>query len=124
MSIEIETKFSPDFEAILRSIEQDRPVPVDSLPSDVAANGKRDLELQALAQTLALRYWVAGFVGVLLLMELIGLFMIVVWQGRGHFHLGDTVFGFLTTGVLLQTFFSFRTIVTHLFPDGAKEFKN
>jgi len=70
-----------------------------------------------------LRYWICGAVVLLLAVELVGLFMIIVWQGRGHFHLGEWTFGLMTNGVLLQTFFSFRTIVTHLFPDGAKDFK-
>ena len=121
MSIEVDLKF---YEDVLKGIQKESPTPVDSLSADVLVAGKRDHDALDREQLLALRYWVAGFVGVLLLMELFGLFMIVVWQGRGHFKLGDTVFGFLTTGVLLQTFFSFRTIVTHLFPDGAKEFKN
>ena len=62
------------------------------------------------------------FRSVLLGAELIGVFMIIVWQGRGHFKLNEWAFTMITNGVLLQTFFSFRTIVTHLFPDGAKDF--
>jgi hypothetical protein len=58
----------------------------------------------------------------MLMVELVGLFMLIVWQGRGHFHLNEWMFGFLTNGVLLQTFFSLRTIITHLFPEGRADF--
>ena len=73
-------------------------------------------------QKRGLRYVIAGAVLVLLAAELVGLFMLIVWQGRGHFHLNEWMFGFLTNGVLLQTFFSLRTIITHLFPEGQKDF--
>lgn len=73
-------------------------------------------------QRRTLRLWICVAVVVLLGAELIGVFMIIVWQGRGHFKLNEWAFTMITNGVLLQTFFSFRTIVTHLFPDGAKDF--
>ena len=111
-----------EFAKALAEVEKESPIPVDSLAPELAGAGKRDHDALDREQTLALRYAVSGFVGILLIIELLGLFMIVVWQGRGHFKLGDTVFGVLTTGVLLQTFYSFRTIVTHLFPQGAKDF--
>lgn len=63
-----------------------------------------------------LRYWIAGSVVLVLSFELWGMFMIVVWQGRGHFKLNEWMFSILTNGVLIQTFLGFRTIITHLFP--------
>ncbi len=83
---------------------------------------EKEHRIAALAQTLKLRGWVALFVGLMLGAELVALFLIVVWQGRGHFDLNEWAFTAIVNGVLLQTFYSFRTIVTHLFPDGAKEF--
>jgi len=74
-------------------------------------------------QRRTLRYLICGSVVALLALELVGLYFIIVWQGRGHFQLGEWTFGFMTNGVILQTFFSFRTIVTHLFPDGAQDFE-
>lgn len=113
---------SEEFTKALQEVQSESPTPVDSLSPEITGLGKRDHDALDREQALALRYCVAGFVALLLGFELWGLFLIVIWQGRGHFHLGDTVFGLLTTGVLLQTFYSFRTIVTHLFPNGAKEF--
>jgi len=74
-------------------------------------------------QTHRLRYYVSAFVGVLLIVELVALFLIVIAQGLEILKLNEWAFTTLTNGVLLQTFFSFRTIVTHLFPDGAKDFQ-
>ena len=74
-------------------------------------------------QRRALRSAICVTVVLLLIAELVALFLIIVWQGRGHFKLNEFAFTMLTNGVLLQTFFSFRTIVTHLFPDGSKDFK-
>lgn len=80
---------------------------------DAAVERQRDSE-----QRRRLRYGIAIMVVLLLWTELIALFALIVWQGRGHFHLNEWMFGFLTNGVLLQTFFSLRTIITHLFPKG------
>ncbi len=74
-------------------------------------------------QKRTLRYYIAGAVVFLLFLELWGLFLLIIWQGRGHFKLNEWMFGFLTNGVLLQTFFSLRTIITHLFPDGKADFR-
>lgn len=73
-------------------------------------------------QRRTLRLWICVAVIALLGAELTALFMIIIWQGRGHFNLNEWAFTMITNGILLQTFFSFRTIVTHLFPGGTKDF--
>ena len=71
-----------EFAKALAEVEKESPIPVDSLAPELAGAGKRDHDALDREQTLALRYAVSGFVGILLIIELLGLFMIVVWQGR------------------------------------------
>lgn len=75
---------------------------------------------QARAQRYTLMWIVAGT----LWAELLCLFWLIHKQGAGEYKLNEWLFGFFINGVLLQTFFSLRTIITHLFPDGQKEFGN
>ena len=71
-----------EFAKALAEVEKESPIPVDSLAPELAGAGKHDHDALDREQTLALRYAVSGFVGILLIIELLGLFMIVVWQGR------------------------------------------
>lgn len=94
-------------------------------PSDTTAVVVKDSLSESDAdsrQRRTLRLWICVAVVALLGAELTALFMIIVWQGRGHFKLNEWAFTMITNGILLQTFFSFRTIVTHLFPGGTKDF--
>lgn len=102
-------------------LARDATQPVDTLPEKVQKKSTKSQEELDGDQRRTLRYGIAIAVVVVLSAELVGTFMIVVWQGRGHFKLNEWMFSFLTNGVLLQTFFGFRTIITHLFPvEGGK----
>ena len=77
-----------------------------------------------------LRYSVAGLVAFLLLVELAGLFVLLLLQGFGGvpythrpFKLNDWLFGVVISGVFVQTVWCLHGIATHLFPEGADKFK-
>lgn len=112
-----------DFKKVLAEVSAESPIPIDNLPPAIRSKGTDEHQFSELQQTVALRYWVCGFVAIILFVELIGLFGIVIGQGLKWLQLNEWAFTMLTNGVLLQSFFSFRTIVTHLFPNGAKDFK-
>lgn len=63
-----------------------------------------------------MRVWVAFAVVGILSLELGGMFILVILQGFGEMTLNEWMFGFLTNGILLQTFLGFRNIIAHLFP--------
>lgn len=94
------------------------PKPADTFTEPAAASD--DEKALDGKQRRLLRYCVAGGVGVLLLIEILGILLIIVCQGLGWFNLNEWVLGFFVNGVILQTFGSLHVIVTHLFPDETK----
>ena len=72
-----------------------------------------------------LRYMVAAFVLWTLWMELVGIYVLVMFQGfQFHdFKLNDWLFGALLSGVLVQTVWCLQAIASHLFPDGEGKLK-
>jgi hypothetical protein len=111
------------FNDALNQVRSESPKPIESLAPDIKEAAARDHDSEDRIQLHWMRYAIAGFVAILLMSELVGLYSIILWQGRGHFKLDPSVIGIVSGGVLVQTFFSFRTIVTHVFPNGSKDFK-
>lgn len=109
-----------DSAEIFRTIAQEVTGGTDTL-APVAKKSLSEAEADG-RQRRTLRLAICAVVVLLLGAELWALYRIVIWQGLEILKLNEWAFTMLTNGVLLQTFFSFRTIVTHLFPDGAKEF--
>lgn len=97
--------------------------PTDTIDEKIVKEAANEAARQLRAdgdQRRTLRYGVCFAVIFLLLIELWAVFLIIVWQGRGHFILERWTFGFMTNGVLVQTFLSLRTIIIHLFPTSEK----
>lgn len=91
----------------------------DTLPKRLIDAAQREHEANS-EQRRKLRkivcYWLIG----LLALEIYAMFFMVMCQGAKWIELNEVTFGILSTGVLIQTSYSFRTIVTHLFPDGQR----
>lgn len=93
------------------------------IPKEVAKKAKTEQEKDG-EQARWLRYLLALFILVILAIELWALYHLIIWQGTGRhyagsdFKLDEKVFGIVILGVLLQTFFGLRTMITHLFPKG------
>ena len=111
---------------VLLELEAKSTVPTDTKSGPVLKDSVSE-QAKDFNQRRALRWTMAIFIMLLLIGEVAFLFFVVSWQGFGHlnkkFVLNEWAFGFLTNGVLIQTFFSLRTIITHLFPEGGREFK-